>query len=162
MKVNVINKSENPLPKYAHPGDAGCDLYAAINGNTCDHLYNAALLYDSLAGKWAINIQPGGRALIPTEIYTSFPEGYEVQIRSRSGLALKNGIAVINCPGCVDACYRSSWGVILINHGTQPFMVRSGDRIAQAIAVKVEPIEWNEVESLEESERNTNGFGSTK
>lgn len=141
MKIKVINKSNNPLPKYESSQAAGLDIRADI-----DH---------------PIIIPPMKRCLIPTNLYTSIPIGYEVQIRPRSGLALKKGITVLNTPGTIDADYRGNWGVILMNLGDEDFIVNPGDRIAQAILNKVEQIEWEEVESLDETERGQGGFNST-
>ena len=141
MKIKVINKSNNPLPKYESSQAAGLDIRADI-----DH---------------PIIISPMKRCLIPTNLYTSIPIGYEVQIRPRSGLALKKGIMVLNTPGTIDADYRGNWGVILMNLGDEDFIVNPGDRIAQAILNKVEQIEWEEVESLDETERGQGGFNST-
>lgn len=141
MKIKVINKSNNPLPKYESSQAAGFDIRADI-----DH---------------PIIISPMKRCLIPTNLYTSIPIGYEVQIRPRSGLALKKGITVLNTPGTIDADYRGNWGVILMNLGDEDFIVNPGDRIAQAILNKVEQIEWEEVESLDETERGQGGFNST-
>ena len=141
MKIKVINKSNNPLPKYESSQAAGLDIRADINH--------------------PIIIPPMKRCLIPTNLYTSIPIGYEVQIRPRSGLALKKGITVLNTPGTIDADYRGNWGVILMNLGDEDFIVNPGDRIAQAILNKVEQIEWEEVESLDETERGQGGFNST-
>ena len=141
MKIKVINKSNNPLPKYESSQAAGLDIRADI-----DH---------------PIIIPPMKRCLIPTNLYTSIPIGYEVQIRPRSGLALKKGITVLNTPGTIDADYRGNWGIILMNLGDEDFIVNPGDRIAQAILNKVEQIEWEEVESLDETERGQGGFNST-
>ena len=141
MKIKVINKSNNPLPKYESSQAAGLDIRADI-----DH---------------PIIISPMKRCLIPTNLYTSIPIGYEVQIRPRSGLALKKGITVLNTPGTIDADYRGNWGIILMNLGDEDFIVNPGDRIAQAILNKVEQIEWEEVESLDETERGQGGFNST-
>ena len=141
MKIKVINKSKNPLPKYESSQAAGLDIRADI-----DH---------------PIIISPMKRCLIPTNLYTAIPSGYEVQIRPRSGLALKKGITVLNTPGTIDADYRGNWGVILMNLGDEDFIVNPGDRIAQAILNKVEQIEWEEVESLDETERGQGGFNST-
>jgi dUTP pyrophosphatase len=100
--------------------------------------------------------------LIPTELYTAIPKGYEVQIRPRSGLALKSGITVLNTPGTIDADYRNSWGVILMNNDCRSaFKVYQGDRIAQAVLAKVEQIEWQEVSELDSTDRGLGGFGST-
>ena len=141
MKIKVINKSNNPLPKYESSQAAGLDIRADI-----DH---------------PIIISPMKRCLIPINLYTAIPSGYEVQIRPRSGLALKKGITVLNTPGTIDADYRGNWGVILMNLGDEDFIVNPGDRIAQAILNKVEQIEWEEVESLDETERGQGGFNST-
>ena len=141
MKIKVINKSNNPLPKYESSQAAGLDIRADI-----DH---------------PIIISPMKRCLIPTNLYTAIPIGYEVQIRPRSGLALKKGITVLNTPGTIDADYRGNWGIILMNLGDEDFIVNPGDRIAQAILNKVEQIEWEEVESLDETERGQGGFNST-
>lgn len=141
MKIKVINKSNNPLPKYESSQAAGLDIRADIDR--------------------PIIISPMKRCLIPTNLYTSIPSGYEVQIRPRSGLALKKGITVLNTPGTIDADYRGNWGVILMNLGDEDFTVNPGDRIAQAILNKVEQIEWEEVESLDETERGQGGFNST-
>lgn len=162
MQIKVINKSSNELPKYAHPvGDSGVDLRAELSTVSEKFLFNSELITDENNSEKVVVINPGGRALIPTELYTEIPIGYEVQIRPRSGLALKNGITVCNTPGTLDAIYRNSWGIILINLGTEPFVVHQGDRIAQAVLMKVETIEWNSVETLEDSDRGLGGFGST-
>lgn len=162
MKIQVINKSSNPLPQYAHPtGDSGMDLMADMWSVQNKFLFNAEVIRNPDNTIDCISIAPGGRALIPTEIYTAIPEGYEIQIRSRSGLALKKGVFVLNSPGTVDSSYRSSYGVILFNAGTEPFEVRQGDKIAQAVLVKVEHVEWESVETLDETDRGLGGFGST-
>lgn len=158
MKVDIVNKSSNPLPNYAKPGDAGMDIKADFSqGVNHDYLYGAA--YDELRN--VIIIFSGGRALIPTNLFTAIPEGYEVQIRPRSGLALKNGITVLNTPGTIDAGYRNSWGVILMNLTDDIFEIEQGDRIAQAVLNKFETIEWNSVDTLPDSERGLGGYGST-
>lgn len=161
MKVQVINKSANELPKYETPQSAGMDLKADLWSIQEKFLFGAQVVYNvdnTIAG---IQILPGGRALIPTEIYTAIPMGYEVQVRPRSGFALKQGITVLNTPGTIDADYRNGWGVILMNLGQEPFMVKQGDRIAQAVLAKVEQIEWEEVEELDSTERGLGGFGHT-
>ena len=161
MKVQVINKSANELPKYETPQSAGMDLKADLWSIQEKFLFGAQVVHNvdnTIAG---IQILPGGRALIPTEIYTAIPMGYEVQVRPRSGLALKHGITVLNAPGTIDADYRNGWGVILMNLGQEPFMVKQGDRIAQGVLAKVEQIEWEEVEELDSTERGLGGFGHT-
>ena len=140
MKVKVVNISENNLPVYETPASAGLDLKAAITE--------------------PIIIKAHDRALIPTCLKMAIPEGYECQIRPRSGLALKKGITVLNTPGTIDADFRQEVGVILMNHSDERFEVNPGDRIAQAVFNKFEHIEWGEVEELEETERK-GGFGST-
>ena len=129
------------LPFYATADSAGMDLLAAIDGE--------------------ITVQSGERVLIPTGLAFALPSGYEVQVRPRSGLALKNGISLVNSPGTIDADYRGEVGVILINHGTDDFVITRGMRIAQAVLAPVWQIQWNTVDSLDETERGTGGFGST-
>ena len=161
MKVQVINKSANELPKYETPQSAGVDLKADLGPIQKKFLFGAQVIRNVDNTIEGIQILPGGRALIPTEIYTAIPIGYEVQVRPRSGLALKYGITVLNTPGTIDADYRNGWGVILINLGQEPFMVKQGDRIAQGVIAKVEQIEWEEVEELDSTERGLGGFGHT-
>ena len=139
MKVYVVNKSNHRLPEYATPMSAGMDLKANISE--------------------PITLGPLQRILIPTDLYMAIPEGYELQIRSRSGLALKNGIFCLNAPGTVDADYRGNVGVILANFSDTPFIINPGDRVAQAVLNKFEKIEWKEVTTLDETERGTGGFG---
>lgn len=160
INVNIVYKSSNELPKYQTPGSAGCDLMAELSSLTSKNFkgYNSYLDY-TVDGTEVV-IRPGGRALIPTGMFTNIPEGYEVQIRARSGLALKHGITLANSVGTVDCDFTSEWGVILINHGNSLFRIKQGDRIAQAVLNKVEQINWNVVDSLEETERK-GGFGST-
>lgn len=141
MKVAIINKSNNPLPSYETSASAGLDIRAFIEG------------------KYTLN--PGERKLIKTGLFLEIPEGFEAQVRPRSGLALKNGITVLNSPGTIDADYRGEIGVILINHSSEIFEINSGDRIAQLVFAKVEQAVWYETESLNETERGEGGFGST-
>lgn len=139
MKVCVVNKSNHRLPEYSTPMSAGMDLKANISE--------------------PITLGPLQRVLIPTDLYMAIPEGYELQIRSRSGLALKNGIFCLNSPGTIDADYRGNVGVILANFSDTPFIINPGDRVAQAVLNKFEKIEWKEVTTLDETERGTGGFG---
>lgn len=139
MKVKVINNSRNSLPQYETEGAAGLDV----------------------CSKMSIDIQPGDTALIPTGLYVEIPEGFEIQVRPRSGLALKRSITVLNTPGTIDADYRGEIGVILINHGKEVFKIIEGDRIAQLVLSRVERIKWESVLFLDESSRGTSGFGST-
>ncbi|MBR1672265.1 MAG: dUTP diphosphatase [Fretibacterium sp.] len=128
-----------PLPAYATPGSAGVDLRAS---EPCA-------------------IPPGGRALVPTGIRLSIPEGYEAQVRPRSGLALKHGIILPNSPGTIDADYRGEVCVILMNLGEEPFSIQPGDRIAQMVFAPVARVVWDEAGTLDETERGSGGFGST-
>lgn len=141
MKVKIINKSNNPIPEYATPLSAGVDLRASIEKPVCVGAFDDRL--------------------IPTGLYIELPEGYEAQIRPRSGLAIKHQITVLNSPGTIDADYRGEIGVILINHSDTPFIVEPGDRIAQLVFNKVEQAEFVEVEELSETERGKGGFGHT-
>lgn len=141
MKVNIINKSHHPLPKYATPQSAGMDLRANIEE--------------------PITLAPLERKLIPTGLYMALPQGYEAQVRPRSGLAIKKGITVLNSPGTVDADYRGEVCVILINLSSEPFVIEDGERIAQMVIAKHEQPELVEVEELDETERGKGGFGST-
>lgn len=140
-KVQIINSSKHELPKYATSGSAGMDLRANIEN--------------------PITLQPMERKLIPTGIKIALPEGYEVQVRPRSGMALKHGITCINTPGTVDSDYRGDVGVILVNLGTEPFTIYDGDRIAQMVVNKYEQIKWEEVTELSDTERGDGGFGHT-
>ena len=155
MKVNVINSSGNKLPEYAKSGDSGMDLRADFSKGIDNNLVHL--------GEWdeireVFLLYSGGRCVIPTGLYTSFPPGYEIQVRSRSGLAIKNGIFCLNSPGTIDANYRSEIGVILANFSDEVFEIRQGDRIAQAVLAKVSLIEWNIVDNLNETDRK-GGFG---
>lgn len=141
MKVQIINKSKHPLPAYATPLSAGLDLRANIES--------------------AVTLQPMERKLIPTGLYIALPEGYEAQVRPRSGLALKKGITVLNSPGTIDADYRGEICVILINLSTEPFIIEDGERIAQMVIARHEQAQWEQVEILNETERGAGGFGHT-
>lgn len=141
IKVKVINHSNNELPQYATPMSAGMDLRAFT---------------DEL-----ITIMPGERKLIHSGINIQLPEGYELQVRPRSGLALKHGITLTNAPGTVDADYRGDVGAIVHNLGTEPFIVNNGDRICQIVAKEYVKIEWEETDSLDSTERGEGGFNST-
>lgn len=141
MKVQIINKSKHALPQYATPLSAGMDLRANIDK--------------------PIELKPLERKLIPTGIYIALPAGYEAQVRSRSGLAIKKGISVLNSPGTVDADYRGEVCVILINLSNEPFIVEDGERIAQMVIAKHEQPEFLEVQALDDTERGGKGFGHT-
>lgn len=157
INVPVINKSSNELPKYAHKGDAGFDLRANVEEIKNDNYLFNAIRFNTTT----IILNPGGRVLIPTGLYMAIPEGYELQIRPRSGLALKHGITVVNTPGTIDAVYRGNIGVILKNDGTEPFIIEQGDRIAQGVLNKVEEANLIEVDSLDETDRSDSGYGKS-
>ena len=157
INVPVINKSSNELPKYAHKGDAGFDLRANIEEIENDNYLFNAIKFNATT----IILNPGGRVLIPTGLYMAIPEGYELQIRPRSGLALKYGITVVNTPGTIDAVYRGNIGVILKNDGTEPFIIEQGDRIAQGVLNKVEEANLIEADSLDETDRSDSGYGKS-
>ena len=158
MKVNVINKGTNPLPSYAKSGDSGMDAMADFSRGVSEKFMHLAA-YDEISKK--IIVFSGGRVLVPTGLFTSFPSGYEIQVRSRSGLALKQGVFVLNSPGTIDSGYRNELGVILFNTSDDVFEISHGDRIAQLVLAKVSLIEWNEVVDLDSSDRGEGGFGST-
>lgn len=157
INVPVINKSSNELPKYAHKGDAGFDLRANVEEIKNDNYLFNAIRFNATT----IILNPGGRVLIPTGLYMAIPEGYELQIRPRSGLALKHGITVLNTPGTIDAVYRGNIGVILKNDGIEPFIIEQGDRIAQGVLNKVEEANLIEVDSLDETDRSDSGYGKS-
>ena len=157
INVPVINKSSNELPKYAHKGDAGFDLRANVEEIKNDNYLFNAIRFNATT----IILNPGGRVLIPTGLYMAIPEGYELQIRPRSGLALNHGITVVNTPGTIDAIYRGNIGVILKNDGIEPFIIEQGDRIAQGVLNKVEEANLIEVDSLDETDRSDSGYGKS-
>ena len=141
MQVKVINTSQHPLPAYETIASAGVDLRANLTD--------------------VIILKPLGRTLVKTGIFIEIPEGYEAQVRPRSGLALKKGITVLNSPGTIDADYRGEIGVILINLSNEDFVIENGERIAQLVFSSVEQAQWIEVEMLSETHRGEGGFGST-
>mgnify|MGYP001196542756 FL=1 len=141
MKVKIINKSNNPTPSYETSLSAGMDLRAYVEG--------------------PIILSPGERKLIKTGLHIELPEGYEAQVRPRSGLAFKKGITVLNSPGTIDADYRGDVGVILINHSNEEFAVNSGDRIAQLVISKFEKVDWETSDEINSTSRGDSGFGST-
>jgi dUTP pyrophosphatase len=141
MKLPVINKSKHALPQYETKQAAGLDLRVNIEE--------------------PILIKPMERKIVPTGIFMALPDGYEAQVRPRSGLAAKKGITVLNAPGTIDADYRGEVGVILINLSSEDFQIEDGERIAQLVVAPYVQVEWKEVENLSESDRGTGGFGST-
>ena len=139
--IKVVNKSRHPLPHYATPLSAGMDLRANIGE--------------------PLTLHPLERRLIPTGLFIALPPGFEAQVRPRSGLALKHGITVLNTPGTIDADYRGEVMVLLVNFSQDDFIVNDGERIAQMVVARHEQGEWMEVESLDETERGTGGYGHT-
>ena len=142
MQLKIVNTSNNPLPAYETQASAGMDLRAYLP-------------------EGSVTLEPMQRGLIPTGLYMEIPKGYEGQVRPRSGLALKSGITVLNSPGTIDADYRGQICVILINLSDKPFLINSGDRIAQIIIARCEQVEPVQVEILSETERGAGGFGHT-
>lgn len=141
MKIKIVNRSKHPLPEYSTFLSAGMDIRA------------------NLAGK--VLLMPLERKLIPTGLYLSLPEGYEAQMRPRSGLALKHGITLLNAPGTIDADYRGEIGIILVNLSSEPFTVNDGERICQMVVASHSRVAWEPVETLDETERGSGGFGHT-
>jgi len=141
VKVKIVNKSKHPLPAYSTVHSAGMDLRANIDNS--------------------INLKPLERKLISTGLFIELPEGYEAQVRPRSGLALKSGVSLLNTPGTIDADYRGEIGVILINLSSEIFIVNDGDRIAQMIISSFDKADWLEVTELSSTDRGEGGFGHT-
>ena len=139
--VSIVNRSKHALPEYATAQSAGVDLRANLD---------APVTLPSL-----------GRALIPTGLYIALPAGYEAQVRPRSGLALRQGITVLNSPGTIDADYRGEICVILVNLSSEPITIADGERVAQLVVARCEHVQWNEQESLDDTERGAGGFGHT-
>ncbi|MCM1070994.1 MAG: dUTP diphosphatase [[Clostridium] fimetarium] len=139
LKVKIINKSHHPMPAYATPGSAGMDVRAFL--------------------KEPVTLGPLERALIPTGLYMQLPQGYECQIRPRSGLAIKHGISLVNTPGTVDCDYRGEIGVILINLSNEPFVVNDGERVCQMVISSYERVEWEAVDRIDTTERGDGAFG---
>lgn len=141
MNVQIINKSKHPLPEYATKLSAGMDVRANLSESK--------------------TLLPMERALIPTGLFMAIPEGYEAQVRPRSGLAIKKGVTVLNSPGTIDADYRGELCIILVNLSNEPFVIEDGERIAQIIFARCEQAEWQITNQLEETERGAGGFGHT-
>lgn len=137
----LAHARELPLPEAATPLSAGVDLMAAVDA--------------------AVELQPGERKIIPTGFAIALPQGYEAQVRPRSGLAARHGITLVNAPGTIDADYRGEIGAIMINHGNEPFRVERGMRIAQLVVAPVSRVVWEETDELSDTERGSGGFGST-
>ena len=141
MKIKIVNRSHHALPQYATALSAGLDLRANLEEG--------------------ITLQPMERRLVPTGLSIALPEGYEAQVRPRSGLALKHGITLLNTPGTIDADYRGEIGVIMVNLSDTPFNIADGDRIAQLVIARYEQADWEAVEALDSTERGDGGFGHT-
>lgn len=141
IKIQVVNRGHQQLPTYATPQSAGMDLRANLDA--------------------PITLHPMERRLIPTGLHIALPEGYEAQVRPRSGLALKHGLTVLNTPGTIDADYRGEIGVVLINLSTENFVVNDGERIAQMVIARHEQGDFVVVEQLDETERGEGGYGHT-
>lgn len=141
VKVKIVNKGGQPLPAYATSQSAGLDLRADISSS--------------------IVLRPLERRLVPTGLFIALPQGYEAQIRPRSGLALKHGITVLNSPGTIDADYRGEVGVVLVNLSNEDFLIEPGERIAQMVVARHEQVEFEPVEELDETERGAGGYGHT-
>lgn len=141
LEVKIINRGHQPLPQYATPQSAGMDIRANIDNS--------------------ITLHPGERTLVKTGLYMALPEGYEAQIRPRSGLAFKHGITVLNSPGTIDADYRGELCVLLINHGQEDFIINDGERIAQMVIARHEQVTFTLVEELDDTERGAGGYGHT-
>lgn len=141
MKVRVINKSKHPLPEYQTAGAAAFDVTANIEA--------------------PVTLGPLERALVPTGLFMAVPEGYEAQVRPRSGLAAKHGISMVNAPGTIDSDYRGELMIILVNLSNETYTVQDGERIAQVLVAPVEQVEWEEVDEHDETARGAGGFGHT-
>ncbi|MEZ5013003.1 MAG: dUTP diphosphatase [Chitinophagales bacterium] len=141
LQIQIINRSGNPLPAYATAHSAGMDLHAFLPEE--------------------VELLPMQRILIPTGLFIALPLGYEAQIRPRSGLAIHSGITMLNSPGTIDADYRGEIKVIVINLGDKPFVIRNGDKIAQMVVAAHARVDWQTVEMLDSTDRDTGGFGST-
>ena len=141
LEVKIVNRSRHALPAYATVGAAGMDLRAQLEA--------------------PITLAPLGRVLVPTGLFIELPQGYEAQVRPRSGLAIKHGLTVLNSPGTIDADYRGEIKVALVNLSSEPFEIQDGERIAQLVVARYEEVTWQPVEELGETERGAGGFGHT-
>lgn len=141
VSVRIVNQSPNPLPAYATAGSSGMDLRAHLEG--------------------PLHLQPMERTLVPTGLFIELPDGYEAQVRPRSGLAIKQGLTCLNTPGTIDADYRGEIKIILVNLSGEEQVIHPGDRIAQMVVQSVEKIVWTETDTLNQTDRNAGGFGHT-
>jgi len=141
MAFRIINKSDNPLPAYETAGSAGMDIRAFLTGE--------------------VHLKPGERKLLPTGLYIELPDGFEAQLRPRSGMAFKHGITLPNTPATIDSDYRGEIKIAVINLSAEDFMIKSGDRIAQMVIARYEKISWEQAENLTDTRRGEGGFGHT-
>jgi len=141
VKIKIVNKGQQPLPTYATAQSAGMDLRANIDA--------------------PITLRPMERQLIPTGLHIALPEGFEAQVRPRSGLALKHGITVLNTPGTIDADYRGELKVLLVNFSNTDFVINAGERVAQMVIARYEKVDFEQVTELDETERGAGGYGHT-
>lgn len=165
MKIQVINKGKQPLPKFETTGAAGADVradFSRINEYPIK-VYGGAEVITAGKGhdRLMVKLTPHSRALIPTGLYMAIPEGYELQIRPRSGLALKEGLSLANAVGTLDEDYRGELGIVILNTSTEDRFIEDGERIAQILLKRSEQFDWEEVEVLPETARGEGGFGHT-
>lgn len=165
MKIQVINRGQQALPKFETSGAAGADIRADFSriDEYPIKVYGGAevIAAGQSHNKVMIKLTPHSRALIPTGLYMAIPEGYELQIRPRSGLALKEGLSLANCTATIDSDYRGEVGIIILNTSNEDRFIEDGERIAQILLKRVEQFSWEEVENLSETRRGEGGFGHT-
>lgn len=165
MKIQVINRGQQALPKFETSGAAGADIRADFSriSEYPIKVYGGAEVISAgqSHNKVMIKLTPHSRALIPTGLYMAIPEGYELQIRPRSGLALKEGLSLANCTATIDSDYRGEVGIIILNTSNEDRFIEDGERIAQILLKRVEQFSWEEVENLSETRRGEGGFGHT-
>lgn len=164
LNIQIYNTSNNPNPEYSNPTDAGADFradFSRVSPENPIKLFGEGEII--FAGenhpKTLLRLEPMSRAIIPTGIYTSIPEGYEVQLRPRSGLAIKKGLSIINTPGTIDSTYRNQWGIPVINLGLETIWIEDGERICQGVLNEITHIEWENVNSLDKLSGNNRGGG---
>lgn len=167
MKVKIVNTSNNPLPKYAHEPinglvqDSGMDIYADMDNINPKFVFDCTVVKDDTGHVTKVILPPLGRILIPTGIHAAAPNGYEFQVRDRSGHALKKGLILVNGIGTIDSIFTGDIGVILCNVSNHEVEIEAGERIAQLVLCKVETCEWVEVDSLDTTDRGDGGYNST-
>lgn len=168
VKVQIYNNSNNSVPQYSNPTDAGADVrvdFSRVSPENPIKVFGEGEIIFAGEGhpKALLRLEPGSRAILPTGIYTAIPEGYEVQLRPRSGLAIKKGLNLINCIGTIDTGYRNEWGIPVVNQGLETIWIEDGERVCQAVLNKYSTIEWENVNSLDKltGENRGGGFGHT-